>query len=94
MRPFAPPIRAARPIASAALLSLDQLKLYTLIWKRMLACQMAHALFDQVAADIAVRGVDATFRATGSTIAFDGFIKVYTESLDDKDDEGDQALPP
>lgn len=81
------------PDSIRTLLTLDQLKLYSLIWKRMVACQMAHAKFDQVAADIAVEGVDATFRATGSTLAFDGFIKVYTEGRDDKGEDDDQALP-
>lgn len=85
---------ARTPDSIRTLLSLDQLKLYTLIWRRMLACQMAHALFDQVGADIKVDGTDAVFRATGQTVAFDGFIKVYTEGRDDVTDEDDQALPP
>ena len=82
------------PDSIRTLLTLDQLKLYTLIWKRMLACQMTHATFDQVAADIAVEGIQATFRATGSTLAFDGFIKVYTEGRDEATSDENQALPP
>jgi len=52
-----------------------QLKLYTLIWQRFIACQMANAVFDSVSADI--RAADYTFRANGQTLKFDGFLKVY-----------------
>ena len=90
---------ARTPESLRPLLTLDQLKLYTLIWRRMLACQMASARFDQVTADIGLRETDALFRATGRTMAFDGFIKVYSESHDDAQEEeaqegGEQALPP
>ena len=85
---------ARTPDSIRTLLTLDQLKLYTLIWRRMLACQMASARFDQVTADISLSKTDATFRATGQTVAFDGFIKVYTEGRDDVQDDNDQALPP
>ncbi len=85
---------ARTPESIRTLLTLDQIKLYSLIWQRMMACQMASAVFDQVTADIALSGTDAQFRATGQTMAFDGFIKVYLEGHDDRD-EGDeaQALP-
>ena len=85
---------ARTPQSIRAQLTLDQLKLYTLIWQRMLACQMASATFDQVIADINLRDTDAVFRATGQTLAFEGFIKVYTEGQDDKKDEEGQVLPP
>lgn len=58
-----------------------QLKLYTLIWQRFIACQMSPAIFDSVSADIkALRpgsGQAYTFHATGQTLKFDGFLKVY-----------------
>jgi len=66
----------------------DQLRLYELIWKRTLASQMASAELDQVAVDIA--SGDATLRATGSVVTFDGFLKLYKEDRDDvADDKGD-----
>ncbi len=74
---------ARRPDAIARHLEPDQLKLYTLIWRRTLASQMASALIDQVAADIANADKSVVFRATGSTVAFDGFLKVYREGTDD-----------
>ena len=76
----------------------DQLRLYTLIWQRTMASQMASAVLDQVAVDIAGTGGKATFRATGSVVVFDGWLKVYQESDDDdkKPDEdgyGNTRLP-
>ncbi len=72
----------------------DQFLLYDLIWKRMMASQMSDVIFDQVAAEIATIPSYAKARATGSTIRFDGFYKVYREDLDDEsDDEGKQLLP-
>lgn len=69
----------------------DQYRLYRLIWLRFLASQMSPARMEQVTADI-----DAgrhTFRATGSTIKFDGFIKVYVEGIDDQEAPVDNQLP-
>ncbi|MSR14754.1 MAG: DNA topoisomerase I [Gammaproteobacteria bacterium] len=73
-------------------LSGDQYKLYELIWKRTVACQMASAVLDSVAVDLSC-GTDAIFRATGTTVAFPGFLNVYAESTDDQVEE-DGALPP
>lgn len=64
----------------------DQHKLYTLIWKRTLACQMAEALIDTVAVDFSC-GEGNLFRANGSTIRFAGFLLVYEEGRDDSTDE-------
>lgn len=72
-------------------LNADQLKLYTLIWKRTLACQMAEALLDTVAIDLATEG--GVFRANGSTIVFSGFLTVYEEGQDDTKDETEPVLP-
>ncbi len=68
-------------------------KMYDLIWKRAMACQMAPAKLDRTAIDIA--SSEGTFRATGSVIAFPGFLKVYREGLDDgaKDDLDEGILP-
>ena len=70
----------------------DQLKLYRLIWRRAVACQMIHATIDMVAADLACGDDDdsAFFRATGSSIANAGFLQVYDE---DSDEDKDRRLP-
>ena len=68
----------------------DELKLYRLIWMRFIASQMMPALFDQTTIDIAATGkskTDYLFRATGSVLKFDGFLKVYEEGKDQKDEE-------
>jgi DNA topoisomerase-1 len=74
----------------------DQYKLYSLIWKRTMACQMVSAVFDTVAIDFAAgREEDGhVFRANGSVLVEPGFIAVYQEGRDDaSDDEGDRLLP-
>ncbi|MDH3586877.1 MAG: type I DNA topoisomerase, partial [Gammaproteobacteria bacterium] len=74
----------------------DQFRLYSLIWKRTMACQMVPAVFDTVAIDFAAGPEDAghVFRANGSVLVEPGFIAVYQEGKDDaKDDEGDRLLP-
>ncbi len=75
-------------------LSGDEAKLYELIWKRTIACQMCNAEFDSVAADIETDNKIAVFHAVGSTRTFDGFMKVYTEDKDDEDDKKEAKLPP
>jgi len=71
----------------------EQFKLYEMIWKRALACQMAAAKFDAVSVDLSV-GSDANlFRATGQTLVFPGFIAVYMEGSDDEEEEGESKLP-
>ena len=72
-------------------LTADQLKLYTLIWKRTLASQMMEALLDTVAIDLRC-GQDALFRANGSTITFPGFLLVYEEGRDDAKDDDQQSV--
>ena len=73
----------------------DMLRLYELIWKRMLASQMESAVFDQMAVDIESIDKQAIFRANGSVMRFDGFLKLYQESKDDdEEDEESKALPP
>jgi DNA topoisomerase I len=72
-------------------LSTDQYKLYSLIWKRTLACQMKEAKLNQVSIDISASNY--TFRATGSTVIFDGFLSVYEESKAREEKKEEVALP-
>ncbi|MBV9766026.1 MAG: type I DNA topoisomerase, partial [Acidobacteriaceae bacterium] len=68
----------------------DELKVYRLIWMRFVASQIMPALFDQTTIDIDALGkskVPYLFRATGSVLKFDGFLKVYEEGKDQKDEE-------
>ena len=73
----------------------EQFKLYEMIWKRTLACQMAPAKFDAVSVDLSI-GSDANlFRATGQTMVFAGFMAVYMEGRDDETaNEDDEAKLP
>ena len=87
-------IRPTHFDAPAKNLSGDEAKLYDLIWKRTIACQMTNAEFDSVAADIETDNKVAIFHAVGSTRTFDGFMKVYTEDKDDEEDKKESKLPP
>lgn len=84
-----------RPESLRAYLSDEQYKLYELIWKRTVACQMKPALLDTVSVELAC-GADHAFRATGTTVADPGFLAVYEEGKDQKseddEDEG-RRLP-
>ncbi len=75
-------------------LSADQARLYEMIWKRTLACQMTAARFDTVSADIRLGGDDTLFRANGQVLVFPGFISVYMEDVDDAEEEQGGKLPP
>ena len=70
-------------------------RLYDLIWKRTVACQMADAEAEKTTVTIEARGVDASFVATGEVITFDGFLRVYRESYDDdvQTEETEGLLP-
>ena len=72
----------------------DEKKLYDLIWKRTIACQMTNAEFDSVAVDILTDDGVANFHAVGRTRTFDGFMKVYIEDTDDSEEDNDAKLPP
>ncbi len=91
------PTSAARtPDDLKSVLDEDQFKLYSLIWKRTMACQMVPAVFDTVAIEMAAGPEDAghRMRANGSVLVAPGFIAVYQESKDDsKDDDNDRLLP-
>jgi DNA topoisomerase-1 len=96
---------AIRPTAANVLpgdiekkLESDQFRLYSLIWKRTVACQMAPAIFDTVAVEM-LAGEDGpkrtALRANGSTLVTPGYISVYQEGLDDVvQDDSDHVLPP
>ncbi|MDP1939615.1 MAG: type I DNA topoisomerase [Gallionella sp.] len=75
-------------------LTVDQARLYEMIWKRTLACQMAPARYDTVSADIRLGGDDTLFRANGQVLVFAGFISVYMEDVDDAEEEQGSKLPP
>jgi DNA topoisomerase-1 len=102
---------AIRPTAANILpgdiekkLETDQFRLYSLIWKRTVACQMAPAIFDTVAVDMlagqpSAASLDAkkrtVLRANGSTLVKPGYISVYQEGMDDVvQDDSDHVLPP
>jgi DNA topoisomerase I len=71
----------------------DEMKLYRLIWMRFVASQMMPAVFDQTTIDVNATGKDNakyTFRATGSVPKFDGFLAVYEEGKDQKDEEDEE----
>ena len=75
-------------------LTADQARLYEMIWKRTLACQMAPARFDTVSLDIRLGGDTTLFRASGQVLVFPGFIGVYMEDVDDATEEESGKLPP
>ncbi|TQV80643.1 type I DNA topoisomerase [Denitrobaculum tricleocarpae] len=91
------------PSEMKAYLDSDGARLYELIWNRTVASQMESARFDQVSVDIDVDVGQATLRATGSILTFDGFLKLYQEGKDDQkdanageqseDDDKDRRLP-
>ncbi|HBN22946.1 MAG TPA: type I DNA topoisomerase [Holosporales bacterium] len=81
------------PESVKAALDEDQFKLYELIWKRMVSSQMESAKFNQLTIDISSKDKNITFRATGSTLLFDGFLKLYEEGKDNEEDENNQRLP-
>ena len=74
-----------------AFLSKDLAQLYELIWKRFVACQMKPALYAQ--RQVVIKGGQFTFKVTGSTLIFDGFLKVYNAVEEDEEKEGKVVLP-
>lgn len=82
------------PESIAVYLTSDQQKLYELIWKRTIACQMESAVLDKVGINIPATNNSVQFRATGQTVSFPGFIKVYKEDIDDKKQEDENNILP
>lgn len=81
------------PESLEKLLAEDELKLYRLIWMRFVACQMNPAVFDQTTIEVSATGKDGAeyrFRATGSVPKFDGFLAVYEEGKDAKDEDDEE----
>ena len=79
------------PDEMKAYLTRDQHRLYKLIWERFVASQMAPAILDTVALDVTQN--DVKFRANGQTIKFKGFMTLYVEAKDDKDNDKENKLP-
>ena len=84
------------PDTLASHLTQEQLKLYTLIWQRTVACQMLHATLDTVAIDLACGDETNLFRANGSVLVSPGFMTVYQEGQDDlpEDDNSQNKILP
>src|SRR5258708_39010068 len=81
------------PEAMAQHLAEDEMKLYRLIWMRFVASQMMPAVFDQTTIEVVAAGKDERehlFRATGSVPKFDGFLTVYVEGKDQKDEADEE----
>ena len=88
------PTDMARDAASLKLSEDDQRKLYDLIWKRTLACQMAAARLERTTVDVGSADGQVGLRATGQVVLFDGFMRVYEEGRDEPaTDEDDKRLP-
>ncbi|MCL2055812.1 MAG: type I DNA topoisomerase [Oscillospiraceae bacterium] len=87
-----PTMPSLTPEKAKASLSSDQYKLYKLIWERFIASQMASAVLDAVSVKISAG--DYTFTASGFTVRFDGFTKIYESAKDEgEDEEKASALP-
>ena len=90
---------ARTPDSLKSYLQPDEHRLYQLIWRRMVASQMSDSIYDRTVIDIKVDGCDTGseygFRAAGSVLKFDGFRILYTERVDDQeeDNDEDQGLP-
>lgn len=84
---------ARTPEEVASKLDDDQKRLYELIWKRTIASQMANAQMEQTTADIVSEDHQISLRATGTVQIFDGFLTLYQEGVDDKDEEDEKRLP-
>jgi DNA topoisomerase-1 len=84
------------PDRMSSILDHDQLRLYRLVWQRTVATQMAEARFNQVGVDVEGRDGDVRYglRATGQTLVFDGFIRVYKEGRDEGPDEDAESMLP
>ncbi|WP_372989732.1 type I DNA topoisomerase [Sulfitobacter sp.] len=87
------PTDMAKDAAALKLTEADQRKLYDLIWKRTLACQMESARLERTTVEIGSKDEQVGLRATGQVVQFDGFLRVYEEGRDDVVDEDDKRLP-
>ena len=88
------PTDARRDTASLKLTDADQRRLYDLIYKRTIACQMAAARLERTTVEIGSEDAQVGLRATGQVVLFDGFLRVYEEGRDDSaGDDNDKRLP-
>ncbi|MEO0567860.1 MAG: type I DNA topoisomerase [Pseudomonadota bacterium] len=88
------PTRMDNDTESLKLADADQRKLYDLIWKRTLACQMEAAKLERTTVEIASADEQVGLRATGQVVLFDGFMRIYEEGRDDQVvDDDDKRLP-
>lgn len=90
------PTEITKDAAALKLMDADQRKLYDLIWKRTIACQMATAKLERTTVDITSSDQQVVLRANGQVVLFDGFMRVYEEGRDDAptgDDDDDKRLP-
>ena len=87
-------IRPTEISASSISASVQEQRLYNLIWKRTIASQMADAEIEKTTVEIQPSTREEHFTATGEVITFDGFLKVYIEGNDDDIDEADSDLLP
>ncbi|MFD0909410.1 type I DNA topoisomerase [Ruegeria arenilitoris] len=87
------PTDMSKDAAALKLSDDDQRKLYDLIWKRTIACQMAAARLERTTVEIGSDDGQVGLRATGQVVLFDGFMRVYEEGRDDVEDEDDKRLP-
>jgi DNA topoisomerase-1 len=89
------PTEITKDAAALKLTDADQRKLYDLIWKRTIACQMAAAKLERTTVDITSSDQQVVLRANGQVVLFDGFMRVYEEGRDDapKGDDDDKRLP-
>jgi DNA topoisomerase-1 len=88
-----PTSMAFAPEVVAQYLAEDEMKLYRLVWNRFIASQMMPSLYDQTTIDVAANGkngLEYLFRATGSVLKFEGFLKVYQEGKDQADEEDEE----
>ena len=89
------PTEITKDAAALKLTDADQRKLYDLIWKRTIACQMAAAKLERTTVDITSPDQQVVLRANGQVVLFDGFMRVYEEGRDDAPtgDDDDKRLP-
>ena len=88
------PTSISRDAKQLKLSDTDQFKLYDLIWKRTISCQMESAKLERTSIDLQSLDKEVTLRANGQVVLFDGFLKVYEESSDDAEQSEDESRLP
>ena len=88
------PTSISRDAKQLKLSDTDQFKIYDLIWKRTISCQMESAKLERTSVDLQSLDKEVTLRANGQVVLFDGFLKVYEESSDDAEQSEDESRLP